>query len=156
MKTKKIKKIIKTPSEALQAMVDGLLKQNKRKTFQVDMGSFGNSFYDGNKNICCGCAATCTIQEVANKNLTAASIVCCEERADFLGFDKYDLEYFEGVIEDARCGMMNSLFDYFRLIKKANKDNIDTFPNFHLTSETWKKEIPKVRKYIKYLKENEF
>ena len=49
---------------ALQAMVDGLKRQSKRKGFMVDMVTFGNV----SPETCYGCAATCTLQEMYGVN----------------------------------------------------------------------------------------
>jgi hypothetical protein len=100
---KLIKDIITKPSEALQAMVDGLLEQSKRGDFKIDMDTYGT--YDEN-NICCGCAATCTVQKLLNKNLDKENIDY-ESHSEFFGIE--DIIEFESVMNEARMGYFSIL-----------------------------------------------
>lgn len=146
MKNQSIKKIVKTPSAALQFMVDGLRKQSKREDFFVSMSTFGSS--DG--ETCFGCAATCAIQELTGTNLTVKEINGVEERAKALNFDLGELEHFECCINDAREGVLFNLFSFFGLLDKYESNYDD---RFFLGSVDWKNQLTAVEKLIKELKE---
>ena len=144
MKTRQIKDIISKPSEALQAMVDGLKAQSEREDFVIDMDSYGTHDY----KICYGCAATCTIQQLTGKKLTSKNIDETSDRAKFLKLDEYDLDDFEFIMNNVRSGYyIEGLLQYFNITKRVKR------PCFSLKSHNWKEEIPKVKKYIKYLQE---
>jgi hypothetical protein len=111
---KKIKDIISKPSQAIRAMCEGLIDQNKRTDFIVNMDTFG-SYIDG---ICYGCAATCAIQNITGRNLTAGEqIERVTNRSKVLRLDHEDLERFEFIIDDVRRGNFGlgliRLFEYF-------------------------------------------
>jgi uncharacterized protein (UPF0276 family) len=140
---KLIKDIISKPSEALQAMVDGLLEQAQRKDFKIDMLTFG---YYTNK-LCYGCTATCTVQKLLNKNLTEENINS-DYHSEFYGIE--NIREFENVIDSARAGFLKSLFNYFNLGDKFEEN----FNNrFWLETDKWKKELLKVEELIKELRE---
>jgi hypothetical protein len=142
---KKIKDVITKPSEALQAMVDGLLEQSQRSDFKIDMNIFGK--YDSYDNICYGCAATCTVQKLLNKNLTKENINM-NLHSEFYGIE--DICKFESVMNDARGGYLERLFEYFDLSDKFEDD----FDNrFWLETDNWQEELPEVNELIKELKE---
>lgn len=82
MRTRKIKSIVSKPSEAVQAMIDGL---KNRRGLRINMGTYGQS-EDEKSKICYGCAATCTVQQVAGKKIPASLIDFTHERARALSF----------------------------------------------------------------------
>jgi hypothetical protein len=141
---KNIKDIISKPSEALQAMMDGLLEQAQRSDFKIDMLTYGK--YDEN-NICYGCAATCTVQKLLNKNLDKENIDW-DLHSEFFGIK--DIIEFERVMDWARVGDLRDLFYYFNLLDKFENDFDDMFG---LETDNWKRELPKVKELIKELKE---
>jgi hypothetical protein len=142
---KQIKDIISKPSEALQAMVDGLLEQSQRSDFQIYMNTYGE--YDSYDDICHGCAVTCTVQKLLNKNLTEENIYSYSH-SEFFGID--DIRIFESVMDDARMGYLVSLFEYFNLLDKYHH-SFDK--RFWLRTDNWQEEIPKVKELINELKE---
>jgi hypothetical protein len=142
---KLIKDIISKPSEALQAMVDGLIEQAQRSDFQIDMNTYGE--YNNDDDICCGCAATCTVQKLLNKNLTKENINS-DYHSEFYGIE--DIKEFENVMDDARVGSLITLFDYFNLLDKFEND-FDK--RFCLRTDNWEKQIPKVKELIKELRD---
>ena len=144
---RKIKDIISKPSEALEAMVAGLLKQSQRADFIINMSTFGSE-NTHDKRKCFGCAATCTIQQLAGKDLTPANISSEIKRADALDFDYEDMESFEMAIESARHGGMWRLFKYFNMDCPEDLEEA----GFNLNTSDWDRQIDDVRKFIDVLK----
>lgn len=143
---KSILKIIKgKPSVALQAMVTGLLKQSKRKDFKIDMSTFGTV----RDNICFGCAATCTLQQITKINLTQRTMYYHAKYQKF-DVDVDEMSDFEDAIDDACCGHMADLFRFCGKFDRYEYRK-DTH-NFQLSTFDWNEGIPKVRAYIKELK----
>lgn len=156
MKTKKIKDLISKPSEALEVMVQGLLNQDKREDFKVNMGTFWDDnipqFGDAPKVIICfGCAATCFLQEIAKVNLTydPAYPKSGIYRHTSMGLDPREADSFEDAIDMARGGELRDLFDLFGVLDKWRR----VFDNrFCLTTPTWKNDLPLVNSLIDDLK----
>lgn len=143
-----ILKLIKNkPSIALDMMVKGLLKQDRRKDFEVDMGSFGGFAYS--VKICYGCAATCTIQQIAKKNFQSSNIERSSCRAKVMGIDKYELDSFETAIDDARSGYLSALYMFCKI---TNQESLPKKASFCLDNDNWKEQIPKVKTLILKLK----
>lgn len=149
MKISIIDKIKGKPSNALRYMVQGLLEQSKRKRFVIEMSTFGRQGYVDNTTICMGCAATCTIQKIANKNIPLKKIDATHARAASLRLDVIEVIDFESAIDGARCG---NLFELFRFCKRGKVHRTQYDNKFYLDNEDWKNDIPKVRKLIKKLK----
>lgn len=148
-----IKKKVKHVWKALEFMRDGLLKQSRRKKFKIFMGTFGQSVND----ICYGCAATCTIQEIANKNFVNGEIVNTSSRAEYLHFDKYELSHFEDAIDSARAGFLSNIFSFLEKedMYHSHKDKLRyTMDDFCMDGDDWKDEIPSLNKVIAYCKKN--
>jgi len=127
---RKIRDILeRKPSKAIQCMVDGLNKQSQRSDFEVIMVTFG--LWVRKKGVCFGCAATCTIQEIAGRNLDARSIGELEFRAFALGFEPADLERFEYAIDNLREGVPQTVFSYLGIdypdeLKKHDLPRLNT------------------------------
>lgn len=143
---KSIKELAPKPSDALQAMVDGLLNQSKRTTFEIDMNGYG-----GADKICYGCAATCTIQQLAGKNLIPRDILDCTSRAESLGFDPRELGDFEIAINEARMGQLLHLFIFYNLHYKS-KEKYKYDSHFYLEDNDWREQLPQVITLIELLK----
>ena len=129
------------PSDALEYMCDGLLKQDKREDFEIAMYTFGRS--DG--QMCFGCAATSTIQQIAGQDLTVSNI----KDRQLIGFDLSELRAFEGVIDFVRNGSLRELFIFCEVTE------VDYWKWNHLWSmqdENWKSCIPEVRKVIREMR----
>ncbi len=106
----KIKDIISKPSEAVQAMIDGIKEQKKRKgEFRIYMNYYGHV----DAGICCGCAATCAVQKIAKRNYKPTEILKRKDRAKALNLDMQDLDRFENAIDYLRMGTKISLMQYF-------------------------------------------
>jgi hypothetical protein len=138
-------KIQSKPSVALQFMVDGLKRQSLRNDFTVEMGSFGDHIKDFK---CFGCAATCTIQEIAQKDFVDFNVIETTRRANFLGFDVYELSWFEGAMDFARRGKLSGIFNFCG----QQYEQPQEYP-FFLTNDNWKEQIPVVQETIAQLKQ---
>lgn len=135
------------PSIALQHMVNGLMKQSKRRNFKINMGTYGTS----HGKICYGCAATCAIQSVAKINFTPNLIDHTDDRAKRTKTEVNELDAFEGAINQARQGDLGDLFHFCNIqMSEANRFN----SYFELEGGNWKKELPKVKKTISQLKKS--
>ena len=107
---KSIKEVLPKPSDAINAMIVGLMEiPKKNKNFKVDMGTFGTK--DG--NICYGCAATCTTFQALNKKITGDNIdgLFREESNQYPD----DIGRFESVIDELRMGDLDFLFEFYGL-----------------------------------------
>lgn len=141
---KKFKDLLPKPSDAVQAMVDGLLKQSKRKKFVINMGTFGD-FADEHK-VCFGCAATCAIQYITKKNFHPkyGSIKGKSVRAKILNWEYNDLDNFETIIDYVRLGRLYMLFNYYDrndIINNRYKMKQYQEQLVPLETDTWKKEL---------------
>lgn len=148
---KTIKELIKSkPSIALQGMVDGLLKQSKRKGFKINMNTYGVDDF----KICYGCAATCTVQQITKHNFKPGEIWLRSHRSQALNVEFDDLYAFEHAVNEARFGDMTKLFVYCDALGfyLSNFGWIDY--QFQLMDENWQEQLPAVRRVIKELKKN--
>lgn len=147
---RKIKDIISKPSEALQAMVDGLLEQDARHDFVVEMDFFG--YVGETSGRCFGCAATCAVQKITGVNFTPDDILKRYVNTDIF---LLDLCKFENIIDTARCsGNLRMLFFYFGYDDTFfDIDEKLTMANFSLQNHNWRHELPKVTAHIKLLQE---
>lgn len=145
-----IKETVKTPSNALKLMIAGIENQINRSDFQLNMNTFGDSI----RSICFGCAATCTIQEIAGKNLDSTTINHIIKRGKSLGFEIDELASFEYAIDEARYGVMNSLFEFF--YSPGYLEYVEYFnANFCIKSiEDFKDQKQYILEYIEKLEKN--
>jgi hypothetical protein len=139
---------IDRPSQALQAMLDGLYEQYNRHDFRIDMRVYGA----GDGGVCYGCASTCTLQKLAGKDFTTATIDTRDSRAAVLAVDANDLYIFEHAMDHARKGGCGLLFDFFEIPRPITSDLL-SFP-FYLTSGNWQDQVPSVRRAISLLQES--
>lgn len=148
MKTKQIniRKTVKTPSNALRYMVEGLIKQSKRDDFMIRMSTYGDDYL----TMCVGCAATCALQQIANKNLIIGTAHSEDKRANYLGFNRQEMEAFEYDIDWARKGDLEEIFSFFGLKKEFDK-YIPDIGFTYLNTWDWKEQLPEVRKVIALL-----
>lgn len=141
----KIRDQLSKPSEALQAMLDGLEMQDAREDFKIEMDTFGD-YVEG---VCFGCAATCTIQHVIGTDFGDQRIVEIKDRAEYLDLALRELDDFEFSIDRARIGLMYSLFEFFGL-------NLDPkySGRFCLGNSNWREQIPAVQAVIEEMKKD--
>ena len=145
-----------TPSDALQAMVDGLLRNSRRKDFKVDMGTFGRAA-DG---ICFGCAATCAVQEASGKQFVFEELrgiyglnsrfrnLSIGAQAECLGENYVKLATLENAIDGARQGYLRELFRYFGL-GDEHRQGYDE--RFELKTHNWRDQLGAVCDLIEEL-----
>lgn len=152
-----IKKKVKKPSRAIKYMLDGLLKQSKRRNFKIEMATFGSTGLPSN-NICYGCAATCTVQEIAGKNLTARMFLNSHDADDWsvitakhLSFDIEQLEFFEYAINSFRTGSPGSILNFFSDAPNYEVWNKLYQLEINMQNNNWRDQIPKVIEAIKIL-----
>jgi len=130
------------PADAIEAMIKGLKKASKWKSFEIDMRTYGGSDY----GICYGCAATCTLMEAAHVRFTPGTIEGRRGRSSLLDVDCGELSHFESVIDHFRMGEVGALFDYFGT-------TVPRIPvDWYMGVDSWKEELPKVQAYLKALR----
>jgi len=136
------------PSAALRAMVTGLEMTDEERGFRINMGTYGDRNRDGT---CFGCAATSTVRACLKEKIPAENIISHSKRADFAEADEDDERKFESAMNQARTGQMRDLFFYMR--RDCDDYNFFVFScsEFFLDSFNYKKEIPKVKRFIKKL-----
>ena len=144
------REMLKQPSAALQAMVSGLLKQSRRTDFKISMSTYGAA----QLGVCFGCAATCAVQEAANVDLTSSTILPMAVRVDALGVSAIDCWEFELAIDNARCGRLRQLFEYFKLPVPSQYGDRMVVAFAELTTENWRKQLPAVRRAIEELRKS--
>jgi hypothetical protein len=135
-----------SPIDAIEAMLKGLKKARKRKTFRVQMNTYGDYF----NGVCFGCAATITLQEASGRNFKADDSICSRpQRARYVGVNASELCYFEFAMDRFRRGDVSSLFTFFYSPKV-----ILPAPGFswYMDSCNWETCIPNVRRYLQKLK----
>ena len=138
MKKQTIKDLLgRKPSAALRAMRDGLKKQSRNPSFEIDMTDYGS--YIPEKGICCGCAATCAVIQL---NPNFINILKKGKAVD------NDIHTFERAIEAARTGNLDKLFYYMGVIRE-HKEYYDRL--FYLSTEDWREQLPAVTKLAKLL-----
>ena len=132
---------------AIQAMIDGLNYQSKRKDFTLDMASYGYSV----KEVCFACAATCAVQELTQLDLNSKEIAQ-DSQAVVLNVKESDLFYFEWAINLLRMGNLYGVFDY---MKKGHlyKKTLYLLPA--LGSLTWEEDIDAYQNYANKLKQKD-
>lgn len=133
-----------TPSEAIRAMIDGLRSHKGLKDFVIDMLHFGRAD-DG--DVCFGCAATCTLEQLAGRRFSPCDIGSVGDRAAYLNVDSRTLAEFEDVMDRFRCGEIHPLFHFCAV---EDYPGVDA-PWYLLTSD-WEQELPLVEAYLEKLK----
>ena len=135
------------PSNALQAMYDGLLKQDKRIGFVVNFRFFGGVLSD---KVCFGCAATCALQEISQVDLNPGNINLVGERAKAYGFENDETTRFEITMDYARNGNLYLLFGFCGLDCRKSYHFMD---GISMLSKNWRKQMPRLKKLIADLKQ---
>lgn len=151
---------ITKPSQALEAMVDGLLASKDNPNFRAEMDTYGDAYEQADGPLCFGCAATCTLQQLAGARFTPDSIRRTQSRAEVVGVPAFRLGSFEHVMNSARRGKMHALlrfFDYYDP-RVAPSDYYDpsvtpSDGKFCLKTDDWEAQLPAVRAVIKEMKE---
>jgi hypothetical protein len=139
---RKISDIISKPSQAVQAMLDGMRASAQWKNFGISMSTFGGSFNE----MCYGCAATCAVYQIFEEVPTAENIM---ERHHTFNVVAEDLSRFEMAIDAFRFGRLEYLFQYFGV------DVSLVIPyecRIQLYVNNWKNQVEEIEKIISELK----
>jgi hypothetical protein len=142
---------LRNTGDAIEAMIVGLRKASRRKTFRIKMNSFGD-VRPG--DICVGCAATCTLQAAAHKNFGASNIRNLYTRSSLLDVDSDVLWAFEYAIDDFRLGDGRRLFRFFKEKSVVFNGQTPSALGWWLSTWDWKSEIKKVVKYLELLRKH--
>jgi hypothetical protein len=144
---------ISKPSQALRAMVTGLLKAKADENCVVVMGDFGE-MRDG---VCHGCAATYALTELSGISIGAGEY----PRKDHIGraldvtreFDvtRCEVSDFECAVDCARQGQLKRLFDFFDT--QLSDDVASVASELNMGTYDWKTQIPLVKRIIKLCEE---
>lgn len=130
-----------SPSYTLRTMVQGLLNHSKRENFRVAMNTFGA--YDDTYEICFGCVATVTIQELSGRSFDGREINNVWSRARFLELKEELLDEFEDAVDAARCGELSRLLMYFNVPEAKGISNIFK-GRWELLTDDWQDQLPAV------------
>lgn len=159
---KRIRDIISKPSEAINATIIGLLRQNQRKDFKIDMDTFGSR----GAQVCYGCAATSCVQQITKQDLVAGifpfdlEFPYDKSFQVFDGFDVEDIKSFEFAIDELRQGSIVGLLVYFNMYGYALNwsipdDLVLEYESLNIAMETddWCCFIPKLIQFTHRLRE---
>jgi hypothetical protein len=148
-KIRLIKDLAPKPSDAIKAMLEGL-RTLPGCDFEVDMATFGDTTWKWQKDrqveICCGCAATCAVHQLAHKK-PDPSHMGYRTRANYLGLYYGDMRNFEAAIDDFRRGNASQLFWYYDL------GSVDVSAEFWysqpwcLNNNNWPDQLPLIEEY---------
>lgn len=138
-----------TPKAAVEAMIRGLRSSESWDHFALDMSTFGRI----KGEICFGCAATCTLIQLSEKELSEVdfkghiiNLLSSRHRAQGLGFISTDeLSDFEDAIDEFRCGHVQYLGDFYG-VEMPEVDEL-----WYLDTKNWKSELPKIESYLEKL-----
>jgi len=100
-------------SQIVRAMTAGLRKRH----VVVFMDTYGDVSDDG--KTCFGCAATNTICEITGKVFTPSVIASGLDRAAYINAGYVFLTTFEGMVDQLRCGRLDSYNGFARDIRIA-------------------------------------
>lgn len=146
---KTMKDFCPKPSDALQAMLDGL-REIPGPNFKVDMLNYGHVYGD----ICYGCAATCAIQKATEVRLTPYNIKKTPLRAEAYNVELIDLIDFESALDEARMGRIDDLLRYYgytnlrSICRKYEIIDIYLFPkDYHLQYDKLEAAIAMLKSY---------
>ena len=146
-----ILKVVPTPQAAMTAMCDGLERQDKRSEFHIDMDFFLTASDKTGVNVCCGCAATCAVQQIARRDYNPkfiapddAKVLAVTERALYFDIEPTQLMNFEYAMDSARLGLMGDLYAFYGLPKPKHSVN----PFTPLNNNNWRDKLKGVRKWI--------
>lgn len=147
-----IKELAPKPSDAIQAMLDGL-QALSGDGFRVNMNTYGevrNSLVGSSPPVCFGCAATFAAHWLAGKEPNASLLRSREGRAMHLGFLYTDLEQFERAIDAFRYGRIWPLLSFYgvydAMINTAGLALTIAQP-WYLTNSDWLSQLPAIEAY---------
>lgn len=132
-------------SQVINAMCDGLLAAAKSRRFRVNMDTFGNRHESGRPE---GCAATCTVMKLADREFVPEEICSYELRAEAADLPDADLLQFEKAADHFREGRPAHLL---RLCKVPQKHRPLLHDPWLLENGNWRKQLPRLRQFSRQL-----
>ncbi len=137
------------PSDALEAMCDGLEAVDAATNLAVSMRTFGE-VRDG---ICYACAATLAAWKASGKPVTGGNELDVLRtpggHAAFFGVP--DIHQFEWVMETARLGALRPLGRFFGV---KDIDRMDYWAAcWKLTTDNWREQLPRIRRTVIEMRE---
>jgi hypothetical protein len=136
---------ISKPSQALQAMVDGLRATKDKHdgyTEVVDMTTYGK--WSPISDVCYGCAATYALRALCPVDGEFEMPETMAQAKE----DASGVSAFEWAIECARQGQLKRLFAFFNVPPDTR---LKTSMRWALYNDTWEAQLPKVEETIKDL-----
>lgn len=136
--------ILKTPSNALEAMLDGLEASKNWDNFRIQMKVY--AYKSSESDVCYGCAASCTVLNLYGYNTQFfVDRYSWKDLADTLDCDPEDLKKFEQAIDNVRYCSMYTLGRYFGV-------ELDDPEETWYMSNNWESSVLHIRTYIERLK----
>lgn len=137
---------------AVMAMIDGLEKQDKRKDFMINMGTYGNTGIENNKIVCIGCAATCAIQQYFGINFNSEYIRHTRQRSLYLNVNTDVLNHFEQAIDHLRFNNPEELSKFCYLTDEdASFIYTEFMPLPKMWNDTWKVDIRQYKEAVEQI-----
>lgn len=166
------------PSAMLEYMLQGLKRYSKYKNFEINMETYGErgvlsnkmaKNLGKNKEVCFGCAATCTWLEMTKLRPSKKLFVHREAESEVFKLQPYrkkvsgllniteaefkDLEF---ALDQARCGDFEELLATRLPREEVNRlcDYLEEngYCDFEMDSDDWEEYVPDMEKVIEYLK----
>lgn len=148
-------------SKVVHAMCDGLLAAADRADFCVDMNTYGDTAdFDGGRETCYGCAATCTLMKLTGVQLTPSTIVSHSRHADAAGLPLTDVADFERAVDAFRAGHVDGLSPFWNLPRFCDtpRDVVNEAAGqvgyWSLDNSTWREQLPALRQFADFLEAN--
>jgi hypothetical protein len=123
------------PAVAIQAIIDGLLRHESIKKFQLDFDYRGKW-----KDDCCfGGAETIVLIELLEMSFAPKQLDDDLDRAGLMSTDRLDLLEFEYAIDCFSIGNSRAIEQYFGLPISDGDESL-----WNLQNDNWKNELPKI------------
>ncbi len=141
-----IRDAVTKPSQALEAMVEGLTNTDGVGVAMGEFYSIGRLSARGGE-MCFGCAATHTLRALTKKELPVdGMLIGTTARCQFWGFDDWDeVNRFEQAMDTARLGDLSELFGF---LGKDPSSAVPFSDKFTLVDYNWERELPLVKALI--------
>lgn len=149
---------VSKPSQALRAMLEGLLAADRSDGLEVvDMSDYGSK----SNGVCFGCAAHWALTQLSKISLLQ---VCGNDYGKWLraiasqhGEPEFKVEQFLYILNDVRLGNMDRLYKFLgvddRMIPTRLKSLVSSPRPFYMQEHNWRDELPKMEKFIQQLEE---
>jgi hypothetical protein len=122
-------------AEAIKALIDGLLRHESIKNFELDFNHNGEWIDD----VCHGGAVTLSLIELLEMSFAPPELKNSISRAKLLNTEMLDLFKFEDAIKQFSIGNPRAIEQYFEL-----PISVTTELGWNLQNDNWKDELPKI------------